>query len=210
MTSGHNAHMSPRPSVEIQRREAVLRATWELISEVGHARVRIVDIARRVGTSTATVHYYFKTKDDVLAETFRFAVADSRRRSEAAVAGIDDPWDRLVALLEAHLPRQKVAKEWLIWLELWNEARVQPSLRTLNARGYGHWIDLVEGIVQDGQERSTFRPVPARDFVLRLLTMMDGIAIQHAMGSRQMTVSRARALLLGFAREQLLGTGAGA
>lgn len=196
--------MSPRPSVELRRREDVLLATWELIAEVGHARVRMVDIARRVGTSTATIHYYFKTKDDVLAETFRFAVADARRRSEAALVGIDDPWGRLTAVLEAHLPRQKVAKEWLIWLELWNEARIQPSLRTLNARAYGHWIDLVEGIVRDGQERGVFRPVPSHDFVLRLLTMMDGIAIQHAMGSRQVTVTHARELLLGFAREQLL------
>ena len=93
--------MSPRPSVELRRREDVLRATWELIAEVGHGRVRMVDIARRVGTSTATIHYYFKTKDDVLAETFRFAVADARRRSEAALVGIDDPWDRLTAVLEA-------------------------------------------------------------------------------------------------------------
>jgi len=182
----------------------VLEATWQLIAEVGYRRVRIADIAKRVGTSTGTIHYHFDTKEDVLDAAFRYAVADSRSRSEEAIAGIDDPWERLVALLDAHMPREDLRREWVIWLQLWNEASVRPELRSLNETHYGRWIDLVESIVLDGQERGAFRQIDARAFVMRLLTMMDGAAIQVTMGSIEFRLERVRTLLLGFAREQLL------
>ena len=200
--------MSPRPSVEEQRREEVLEATWELITEVGYGRVRVGDIAERVGMSTGTIHYYFETKEDVLDAAFRFAVADSRRRSERAVAHLNDPWERLEAVIETHLPRRKGRTEWMIWLQLWSEASVRPRLRSLNTSAYGRWIDLVEAIVRDGQERGVFRSVDPRDFVVRLLTMLDGLVIQVLMGSEEVTVGRLKDLLFGFARDQLLGEGA--
>ena len=195
--------MSPRPSVEAERREDVLNATWELITEVGYGRVRIADIAARTGTSTGIIHYYFETKEDVLDAAFRFAVDDAHRRSEEALAGIDDPWKRLNALLDAHFPIGEGKKEWLIWLQLWNEAAVRPRLRALNEVYYGRWIDLVEGIVRDGQQRGVFRSVEPRSFAVRLLTMMDGLVIQLTMGSSEVGIDRFRDLLIGFAREQL-------
>jgi len=195
--------MSPRPSVEAERREDVLNATWELITEVGYGRVRIADIAARTGTSTGIIHYYFETKEDVLDAAFRFAVDDAHRRSEEALAGIDDPWKRLNALLDAHFPVGEGKKEWLIWLQLWNEAAVRPRLRALNEVYYGRWIDLVEGIVRDGQQRGVFRSVEPRSFAVRLLTMMDGLVIQLTMGSSEVGIDRFRDLLIGFAREQL-------
>ncbi|MDQ4027821.1 MAG: TetR family transcriptional regulator, partial [Actinomycetota bacterium] len=57
--------MSPRPSVEEQRRKEILEAACAAIAERGFAAVRISDIAARAGTSTGTVHYYFASKDDV-------------------------------------------------------------------------------------------------------------------------------------------------
>ena len=196
--------MGPRPSIEKQRHDEVLEATWQLIAEVGYGQVRIADIAERVGTSTGTIHYHFDTKEDVLDAAFRFATADSRRRSEEAVAGLEDPWERLVAVLDAHMPQDNLVKEWLIWLRLWNEASVRPELRALNTKHYGSWIDFVESIVIDGQTKGTFRQIDAGDFVARLLTMMDGMAIQVTMGSDTIDVDRVRGLLLGFAGEQLL------
>jgi len=196
--------MSPRPSVEAERRQDVLNATWELITEVGYRKVRIADIAARTGTSTGIIHYYFETKEDVLDAAFRFAVDDAHRRSEEALAGIEDPWERLTALLDAHVPVGEAKKEWLIWLQLWNEAAVRPELRALNDVYYGRWIDLVEGIVRDGQDRGTFRAVAARDVAVRLLTMMDGLVIQLTMGSSEVDLERFKDLLIGFARDQLV------
>jgi AcrR family transcriptional regulator len=196
--------MGARAVRESTLRDEVLEATWELIAEVGLSRVRIADIAERVGTSTGTIHYHFATKEDVLDAAFRYAVADSRRRSEEALTGLEDPWDRLVALLDAHMPDRERRREWVIWLQLWNEAAVGTRLRQLNDEHYGRWLDLVEGIVRDGQASGAFRDIDSRAFVVRLLTMMDGLVIQVTVGSSEVDLKLLRELLLGFAREQLL------
>lgn len=196
--------MGARAVRESTLKDEVLEATWDLIADVGLSRVRIADIAERVGTSTGTIHYHFATKDDVLDAAFRYAVADSRRRSEEALAGADDPWERLVALLDAHMPDRERRREWVIWLQLWNEAAVGPRLRELNDEHYGRWLDLVEGIVREGQAGGIFRDIDSRAFAVRLLTMMDGLVIQVTAGSSEIDLTLLRELLLGFAREYLL------
>jgi len=49
-----------------QRREQMLRAALEVISERGYPDTRIADVAERIGISPALVIYYFKTKDQLL------------------------------------------------------------------------------------------------------------------------------------------------
>lgn len=196
--------MSPRPSVELERRDEVLRATCGQIAQVGFRRIRVADIAARAGLSTGIIHYYFETKEDLLDAAFRYAVAQSRKRSEAALSGLDDPWERLTVLLDAHLPGANSEGEWVIWLHLWAEASVREEFKPLNDASYQEWVELVESVVVDGQRRGVFRPIDCRDFVLRLLTMMDGLVIQHEMGAMGIDETRIHDLLVGFARDQLL------
>src|SRR5947207_1134122 len=60
------------PGIADQRREQMLRAALEVISERGFADTRIADIAARTGISPALVIYYFKTKEALLTEAIRF------------------------------------------------------------------------------------------------------------------------------------------
>ncbi len=101
--------------------------------------------------------------------------------------------------------QRRDCREWMVWLQLWSEASVQERLQPLNEAHYRSWIDLVEGVVRDGQERGAFLPVDARAFAIRFLTMMDGLVIQCTMRSSDVDAGRFGTLLLGFAREQLLG-----
>ena len=54
-----------------QRRDQMLSAALDVISERGFADTRIADIAERIGISPALVIYYFKTKDQLLTEAIR-------------------------------------------------------------------------------------------------------------------------------------------
>ena len=200
--------MSPRPSVKIQRREEVLTATCEIIAKIGFHRVRVADVADRIGTSTGIVHYYFGTKKDLLDQAFQFAVARARQRSLAALEGVSDPWDRLLVVIGVHLP-ESGADEWLLWMHLWAEAMVRPELRGLNHASYSSWVDLLEGIVREGQRQGAFADIPPRDFTVQLLTMMDGLVIQSTLRSPEVGPGRAEELLVSFARRSLLTPVAG-
>ena len=80
-----------------QRREQMLRAALQVISERGYPETRIADVAERIGISPALVIYYFKTKDQLLTEAIRYSedswYASGQRRMAVlptAVARIEE------------------------------------------------------------------------------------------------------------------------
>jgi len=176
--------MSPRPSVEAERREEVLAATCEVIREVGFRHVRIADVAERIGTSTGIIHYYFRTKDELLQAAFRYMLDKARARSLAALDGVSDPVERLYAVVDVNLPTPSDSRDWPIWINLWAESLRDPEIRKLNGTSYSRWISLVQGIVEDGQDRGAFKHLDAREFSTQLLAMIDGLVIQAVISGR--------------------------
>src|SRR5215467_13095342 len=49
-----------------QRRRSLVLAAYELIAEKGFETLRTRDVAARAGVNIATLHYYFKTKEDLI------------------------------------------------------------------------------------------------------------------------------------------------
>jgi AcrR family transcriptional regulator len=62
----------PRKSVAPQRREQIIEALFQCLSENGHESVTVKDIAKKAGLHYGVIHYYFKSKDDIVS-----ALADS-------------------------------------------------------------------------------------------------------------------------------------
>lgn len=199
--------MSPRPSVEEHRRKEILEAACAAIGERGFAAVRIADIAAGAGTSTGTVHYYFATKEDVLHAALRYAFEQSLGRQMTELGKLRSPRRRLIRLIELNLPEDPaVIQEWIVWMEFWIEALHEPALRPVNEELYGHWRRLVAGIIEHGQRDASFdATVDAEDLANRLIALIDGLAIQVLLHSKQMTIRTMRRLCVEFVDRELAG-----
>jgi AcrR family transcriptional regulator len=195
--------VSPRPSVEAQRREEVLAATCAVIGEVGFRHVRIADVAERIGTSTGIIHYYFRTKDELLEEAFRFVIESARARSLEALDGVTDPEERLMTVIRVNLPTASDHQDWPIWIHLWAEALRDPALRRVSVTAYDRWVRLIEDIVKEGQEQGAFLHLDAREFATQLLAMIDGLVIQALISSRPAAMKALRPTVESFMRQAL-------
>ncbi|MBC6460334.1 TetR/AcrR family transcriptional regulator [Actinomadura sp. HBU206391] len=186
----------PRPSVEVERRGQILRAACAVMAEVGLRSLRIGDVAKRAGTSHGTVHYYFDTKRDLVHAAFEFNFQQSIDRRRPILDAHEDPRARLRAFVDSYLPDgdAETVLAWRVWIELWNEALREPDLQELNDQVYGEWRRVVAAIVRDGQDRGQFRDGDAVDTANALIGMIDGLAIQVLLGSRNMTTPRMRAI----------------
>jgi AcrR family transcriptional regulator len=195
--------VSPRPSVEAKRREEVLAATCAIIGEVGFRHVRIADVAERIGTSTGIIHYYFRTKDELLEAAFRFVIETARARSLAALEGVTDPEERLLTVIRVNLPTASNHQDWPIWIHLWAEALRDPSLRRVSVTAYDRWVRLIEDIVREGQEQGAFTHLDAREFATQLLAMIDGLVIQALISGRPTAMRALRPTVESFLRQAL-------
>ncbi|MGH3648880.1 MAG: TetR/AcrR family transcriptional regulator [Micromonosporaceae bacterium] len=192
----------PRPSVEVERREQILRAACQVIAETGIRALRVADVAKRAGTSSGTVHYYFATKRDLVHAAFVFNFEHSIARRRPMLDSHHTPAQRLRAFVESYLPDDaETVRAWRVWAELWVEAIREPDLQEVNERVYGEWRRLVAGIVRDGQDHGVFRDGDAVQLANALIAMIDGLAIQVLLGSPSMTPQRMRAVCDGFLRD---------
>lgn len=186
-----------RPSVEVERREQILAATRAVVAEKGFRALRVSDVAKRSGASSGTVHYYFETKRDLMHAAFEWNFHASQARRNPLIESVVDPRDRLRAFLYSYLPVDEIVIEsWHMWIELWTAALHDPELRELNETVYGEWRRTVAGIILEGQENGFF---VAGDPVLLangLVSMIDGLALQVLLGSRDMTLESMRHVCL--------------
>ena len=92
---------TPAATRRRQREKQILEATRALFDERGVRDVNIDDIARLVGTNRAILYRHFSGKEELFALTLVGYLDELRERLDAAGADLDDPPDRLAALVGA-------------------------------------------------------------------------------------------------------------
>jgi AcrR family transcriptional regulator len=183
----------PRVSVEIERREQILAAACDVVSEIGFKSLRIVDVAKQAGTSTGTVHYYFDTKTALMRAAFEWNFTRSLERRRHLLEEVDDPQRRLEVFVDSYLPEdEQTVHAWRVWAELWVEAMHDKELQDLNEQVYGEWRRIIAGVIRDGQVAGQFRPEDPVVVANALIGMIDGLALQVLVGSHSMTADRMR------------------
>lgn len=199
--------MAPKNATVKERpREAILDAAARLIAERGYHVVRVADIAREVGTSTGTVHYYFPGKSDVLTMALQHAITKAFERQSIELKKLESGYDRLLKLIDMQLPRLgPLRDEWSVWMQYWAEATIHPELRLKHSEFYSRWREAVVRIVKRGQRQGEFR-VDADPYLiaLQLTAITDGTAIQVLTGVPDMTVSTMREVLISYINANIL------
>lgn len=196
--------MSPRPKVDHLRKPQIIAAAAEVLYERGLFDTRIGDIAKRVGTSSPTILYYFDSKDRLLEEAVDQTDREFYRRLTNGQAQHDCASDKLVHLIEETSRGPGGLSDYTLWMEMWVRARRNATVRTnyfrLNRRERG----LIAEIVREGQADGEFnQDVDPDDFALALSALMDGLGVQVTLGQPDVTPERMVRSCLTLASDEL-------
>jgi AcrR family transcriptional regulator len=179
-------------------RDRILEAACDLIAADGIDEVRIARVATRAGASTALVHHYFSTREELLEQALihSFERAGEDRFGEPPDAE-ENATQALARGIEDCLPLPgPQEREWVLWVELWLRAVRDPALRPVAARlyeRYRRWLeDLVRAGVEGGEFRADADPGAVADMAMALL---DGGGIRAMLSDPKMDVGAARALV---------------
>jgi TetR/AcrR family transcriptional repressor of bet genes len=184
-----------RAAISRRRRAEIVRAAATVLGRQGSADTSMKEIAREAGVAPGLLHYYFESKDELL-----LAVAGEldRQMSEAwaaAVEGIDDPLERLVAALDAAADRCAHHPE--LWRALLDVSMLSLSHPALQARGQELRTRFASGI--EAEVRGALGRLPAyslvapRDLAGAIGAAIEGAAVAALVGGRD-TTSWMRAL----------------
>jgi AcrR family transcriptional regulator len=192
-------------SVAISTRERILEAACDLIASDGIDDVRIARVANRAGASTALVHHYFSTREELLEQALMHSfdrVAHDRfggqhDPDESATAGLARTIDECLPL-----PGMQ-ERDWVLWVELWLRAARDPALRPVAARLYERYRDWLAGAIRAGIESGEFAPVDADRLAERTMALADGFGIRALLRDPQMDTERARREIAAVLAEEL-------
>ncbi len=166
------ARMSP-----LDRRERIVDAALAVARRKGLAATTVRDVAAEMGTSSGLIHHYFDSMDDVLAAAFERVALEDLEQTEVLLEQADDPSSVLRAFLASYAP---VGDDWAfqLWLDAWAEAARRPVLRAASSRLNLAWAALLERAIRAGIADGTFRCDDPRAAAWRILSLVDGLALQ--------------------------------
>ena len=185
----------------------MLEAALAAITERGVPDTRMSDIATRAGMSSGHVLYYFRSKAQLLAELLQWNEDRFHRELQADLRRARSARQRLLRLIKASVPSGSGDPHWLLWLEVWAMTPHDRGLFENQGLQESRFQDVLAVVIREGQASGEFdASVDAGLAAARLSALIDGLAIQVAIGAANMDRRR----MLRLATEEatsLLGGG---
>jgi TetR/AcrR family fatty acid metabolism transcriptional regulator len=164
------------------KRKRILDAAVRVFARKGFHATRVSEVAKAAGVADGTIYLYFESKDALLVSLF------------------EDRVERLLAFLDAELPRAQTASEKLrrvieLQLGLLESERDLAEVLTVILRQstklmkehaapkFNAYIDVIARVVADGQASGELRSDVAPRLVARaIFGALDGLAMTWALG----------------------------
>ncbi|MDH3300713.1 MAG: TetR/AcrR family transcriptional regulator [Acidimicrobiia bacterium] len=129
---------------------ALRAATVELVAERGPVGFSLREVARRAGVSHAAPAHHFGDSKGLLTAVAIEGFQDLCRAFESAVAGTDDPVDRMTAMGKAYVgvAVNQIGHFAVMWTDELVDT-TNPELVEASARAYGYLESIVTAIAEE-------------------------------------------------------------
>lgn len=157
----------------------IVIAACRAIARIGVRDFSMREVAEEAGVSKALIHYYFASRNDLLAAAYEFADHRARERVRSEVEGVESGATRLTRLLDLYLGDEASHREdWILWSELSSTAIFEEKLRPVMEATFARWSSWIDSLVRDAiDEGSIASPVDADDIALRIIGLTEGLGL---------------------------------
>jgi TetR/AcrR family transcriptional regulator, fatty acid metabolism regulator protein len=158
--------------------EALVRATYRLISSKGIERTTLQEIADAAGLSKAMTVYYFKTKENLILAAIRWVLARVAERLTSAVASVDPPEEKVQAMIDAIFVDPRRNRDfYLAYTALIGEAARNRRFNELNATFQSIMNSAYADLISAG-EGTTFAVDSVDEAAMGVRALIDGFFLQ--------------------------------
>ncbi len=169
-------------------REAIIvQAAAELMVERGLANVRVADVAARAGIGPGHVTYYFPSKEELVVQAIRLSEEQLATEVADVVQDIEEPWARLDEVIALSAASGPADPGWILWFHLWSSAARDPRVAAVHDELDAGWRSLLTEVITYGCDRGSFATTDAGQAARLLSATIDGLSIQLALGSSELT-----------------------
>src|SRR4051812_4056773 len=183
----------------------ILDAACRVIAREGADSLRMGQVAREAGVSSALIHYYFATRADLLLRAFEHADAQADLTIDALIGDLPDGAAKLERVLVAYAVGTHFRSDWILWVEMWRGAIFNERLRPVVRGSNDLWVEEIADLIRQGRaDGSIASGGDALEVATRLTALVDGLGLQVLTG--MMDHQRAGELVRGSITAELGAT----
>ena len=188
----HRTPPGGNPRRASRARDDVLAGASRVIARRGADATRFADVAAETGAAISTLQYSFGNRDDLIIAALRRTNAVDMMRVEQALAGIEDPVERMrrfvLTTVRADAEPAEARESWLVWVEYWRTAARDPDLAHEWRAVYQQWKALVRPILTDGIAAARFTAAAGVEVAAaQTLALFDGLCVPMVLGDPSMS-----------------------
>jgi AcrR family transcriptional regulator len=153
----------------------LVRSAYQVIARQGSHRLSLQDVADEAGVSKGMVLYYFKSKENLLLVTMRWALERTEARIRRRIAGARDPQETIAALVDAVFVGPEQNRDFsLLYLDLIEHAARVPSFGRLSGAAVAIIDGLYEEVIRGGVASGGLRVEDPTAAAAAMRVLIDG------------------------------------
>jgi TetR/AcrR family fatty acid metabolism transcriptional regulator len=175
-------HSTAKKKGSPNKRDRILRAAIKVFAKNGFYATRVSEIAKAAGVADGTIYLYFKNKDDVLITIFEDGIKQLLVILRE-VAASNDPFDkRITRIIELQLGLLEDQRDLAEVITV-NLRQSSSLLKQYATPLFMEYIDVIAGLVREGQKEGAFRKdINPRVVARSLFGALDAILLTWALG----------------------------
>jgi TetR/AcrR family transcriptional regulator, transcriptional repressor of bet genes len=195
----------PKVGMETIRKNQVINATLECISESGFERLTLDSVAKKAGISKGVVSYYFKGKEDLILHSFRAFLDHYNQKVTEALGTETSALKMLEAMIDIVVFPKTVPQApdrlendskdqnktmitlpedqyFSLLIHFYSRMKQNEKLQEVYQEIYQQYLDGVIAILEYGIEKKEFKFVNLLPTAYGIMAQMDGIILYEALG----------------------------
>ncbi len=181
--------MSPKIVDKQAKKYEILTAAMRVFAQKGVVKTKMSDIAEAAGIGKGTIYEYFRSKEDIFAETYRQVFEGTEQEVMAVISADLDPETKLRKLMTTTVEGfLGDGGEFAgIMMAFWSEAVRNKDDRIIDIinlqQVYADYRQMISAILEEGVRAGAFQVSDTFMTASVLIGAMDGILLQVHHGS---------------------------
>ncbi len=178
-----------------KKRSEIAQKAIAVLAKRGFQATTIQEIADAAGLGKGTIYHYFKTKEEILLVVSEQMFREMERSFGAALLRINEPMEKLAALIEEALHvTEDLEHLFIIYTELWlMNVRGDHSgdFVSIMKRLHNDLKDLVARMIEEGKKQGFWSKDTDSDALANyLISSFDGVIAHYMMDKESFDMKR--------------------
>ncbi|MDM5333946.1 TetR/AcrR family transcriptional regulator [Ureibacillus composti] len=165
---------------EEERKEQIMKAAYNAVSTLGYDNVTLQDIADYANVSKGVVHYYFKSKQNILSALLESITNQIYKYEVEAIDQHQNAIEKLRAYLDAvFISPSKNKKFYSVYLDFLAQANGNEEYKKINLNFYENCWNIGQEIIELGIREGVFnQEIDSLTTAKMMRAIIDGSLIQ--------------------------------